>query len=147
MTTILGIDPGSVSGAWAAVHDDGSMTCGDLPTVDRNVDGAAFARLVRALAPCRAVVEQVSAMPKQGVSSTFSFGRGFGCVLGVLAACEVPVTMVMPGRWKRAFALDSDKEKSRALAIRTWPASAQFARKKDAGRAEAALIAKWGVSA
>jgi Holliday junction resolvasome RuvABC endonuclease subunit len=142
--TVLGIDPGSVSGAWAVIYDNGEMSCGDLPVVDRTIDPAAFARLVRALGPCRAVVEQVAAMPKQGVSSTFAFGRGFGCILGVLGACEVPITMVTPGKWKRTFGLDSDKEKSRALAIRTWPASAQFARKKDAGRAEAALIARWG---
>lgn len=141
---ILGIDPGAVSGAWAALFEDGTMTCGDLPVVDRNVDPAEMSRLVRALNPVRAVVEQVGAMPGQGVSSMFSFGRGYGSILGVLGACGIPVTMVTPGKWKRTFGLDSDKEKSRALAIRTWPLCPSLARKKDAGRAEAALIARWG---
>lgn len=142
--SILGIDPGSVSGAWAAIFPDGSMSCGDLPVVDRTVNPAELGRLIRALNPERAVVEQVGAMPGQGVSSMFAFGRGYGCILGVLGACEIPVQMVTPGRWKKAMGLDSDKEKSRSLAIRTWPQSDQFKRKKDAGRAEAGLIALWG---
>ena len=140
----LGIDPGSVSGAWAAIYADGKMVCGDLPVVDRTINPAELARLIRSLNPDRAIVEQVGARPGQGVSSMFAFGRGYGCILGVLGACEVPVTMVTPGRWKKAMGLDSDKEKSRSLAIRTWPHSGSFARKKDAGRAEAGLIALWG---
>ena len=143
LQTVLGIDPGSRSGAWAILGPAG-LVAGDLPVVDGNIDAAALARLVRATEPTRAIVERVSAMPKQGVTSVFSFGAAYGIILGVLGAAGVPVTLVPPTKWKRAFSLDSDKEKSRALAIRTWPTCTQFSRKKDNGRAEAALLAKWG---
>lgn len=140
---ILGIDPG-ISGAWALLADDGAMTAGDLPTVAGGIDVPTFARLVRAATPARAIVEDVHSMPKQGVASTFKFGCAHGAVLGALLALGIPVEMVAPGRWKRSFRLGADKEASRALALRTWPAADCFGRKKDHGRAEAALIALWG---
>ena len=84
MSGVLGIDPGSVSGAWAVLRDDGTLEVADLPTVTNGLDGAALARLVRSLAPRHAVVEQVGPMPKQGVSSTFKFGAAYGVIQGVL---------------------------------------------------------------
>jgi hypothetical protein len=84
-------------------------------------------------------------MPKQGVSSTFKFGASYGAVLGVLAALKIRTVLVSPTTWKRHFALDSDKEKSRALALRTFAQTPEHcARKKDDGRAEAALLALFG---
>jgi hypothetical protein len=139
---VLGIDPG-LSGAWAALWPDGTLNVGDLPTVGKAIDGAAFARLVRSLQPRFAVVEQVGAMPKQGLASTWKFAESVGTVLGVIAACEVPLHRVTPGVWKRRFALDADKEKCRARAIALWPACPSLARKMDHGRAEAALMAKF----
>ena len=65
-------------------------------------------------------------------------------VRGVVASLAIPTHMVTPGRWKKHFRLDADKEKARALAIRLWPSSEHFERKKDHGRAEAALIARFG---
>jgi hypothetical protein len=83
-------------------------------------------------------------MPKQGVASTFKFGTAYGALLAVTALCEIPTHLVSPRKWKTHFALDSDKEKSRALAIRLWPGCGFFSRVKDHGRAEAALLARYG---
>lgn len=145
---VLGIDPGSVSGAWALLaplQTPPLALCGDIPVSDRMVDGAGFARLVESLAPDVAVIEHVGPMPKQGVSSSFKFGRGVGTLHGVLAALRVPVVTVTPTLWKRSYALGSDKEKARALAIRLWPALPDLSRKKDHGRAEALLLARWHI--
>lgn len=144
MQAIMGIDPGSVSGAWAFLYDDGEMTAGDLPVTREGIDGAALARLIGRGIVTLAIVERVGPMPKQGVSSTFKFGAAYGCILGVLAACHVPVRLVAPTLWKKHYRLNSDKEGARALAIRLWPNCPQFGRKRDHGRAEAALMAKWG---
>jgi hypothetical protein len=75
---------------------------------------------------------------------TFKFGVAYGALRATLVACNVPTHLISPSKWKRAYGLDSDKEKSRAFAIRLWPGCALFARKRDYGRAEAALLAKYG---
>ncbi|NDC04371.1 MAG: hypothetical protein EBZ81_15760 [Betaproteobacteria bacterium] len=89
-----------------------------------------------------AVVEQVNAMPGQGVSSMFSFGQAYGVVLGVLAGLSIPATAVTPAIWKKALKLNSGKDAARAKAAQLWPSHAgEFKRVKDDGRAEAALLA------
>jgi Holliday junction resolvasome RuvABC endonuclease subunit len=147
---ILGIDPGSISAAYAVVSDNPGtgeiqpIAVGDVPVVDRMVDAVGFANILRQHRVHLIVIEKVSAMPKQGVSSTFRFGMGCGLLRGVVAALALPLTEVSPTVWKREFKLDNDGEKSRALAIRLFPAlAAQMQRKKDHGRAEALLIASW----
>ena len=70
---------------------------------------------------------------------------GIDGLRAVVALCNVPYHLVSPVKWKRHFALDSDKERSRALAIRLWPGVGLFSRVKDHNRAEAALIARYGV--
>lgn len=139
---ILGVDPGA-SGAIAFYRPDrpAEIEVHDTPLADGQVDAAALARIVRASGATEAMVERVGAMPKQGVASTFKFGMAYGAVLAACGVLMLPLRQETPGRWKKHFRLDSDKEKARALAIRTWPASASFGRKKDHGRAEAALIA------
>src|SRR5258708_2490068 len=109
------------------------------------VSAPLFAAIVERFTPARAIVERVGAMPRQGVSSTFKFGRAVGLVDGVIGAELVPVAYVSAAVWKRHFGLGSDKEQSRQKAIEIWPASAAelLARKKDHGRAEAALIPLW----
>jgi crossover junction endodeoxyribonuclease RuvC len=93
-----------------------------------------------------AVVEQVGAMPGQGVSSMFAFGQAYGMVLGVLAGLYIPVRTVTPASWKRAMKLNTGKDAARAEAARRWPQQAgEFRRVKDDGKAEAALIALWGL--
>lgn len=141
---LLGIDPG-ISGAWALLWPDGTTAAGDLPTAAGDVDAAGFATFIRSALPFAAVVEAVHSMPKQGVASTFRFGRAHGAVLGVLAALLVPTHLVAPTSWKRHFRLGSDKDASRALARRLWPACGVLERKKDHGRAEALLMARYGL--
>jgi hypothetical protein len=148
---ILGIDPG-LSGAYALIKDGEIVCSGDLPRLgdgaQSRVAGALFGSVVKELAPDFAVIESVSAMPKQGVSSTFRFGRAVGTIEGVATALLVPMHHVIPGKWKGYFHLtgkpDGGAEASRQAAIQRWPAhAALFSRKKDHNRAEAALIALW----
>ena len=140
---VLGVDPGSVSAAWALLLSDGRAVCGDVPVVNKMVDGRNFHRLMQTQAPDFAVVERVSAMPKQGVSSSFRFGQGLGLIQGVIYASGVALVEVAPGTWKRHFKLGADKEAARALALKRFPHVDNLDRKRDAGRAEALLIALW----
>jgi crossover junction endodeoxyribonuclease RuvC len=93
----------------------------------------------------RAVIEQVGVRPQEGAVGAFAFGRGFGIILGALAAAGIPVELITPQAWKKAVGLtatkDEAKDASRSLAIQKWPSQAGlFARKKDNGRSDAALI-------
>jgi crossover junction endodeoxyribonuclease RuvC len=145
---VLGIDPGSVSAAWGAITPT-HVNCGDVPVADRQVDANGFANLVASmvadrLEPMVAIVEKVNAFPGQGVSSSFRFGMGFGIVHGVLAALAVQRIDVSPTLWKKHFRLGPDKEQARALALKRFPMLAlPLGRKRDAGRAEAVLMALW----
>jgi Holliday junction resolvasome RuvABC endonuclease subunit len=147
MTRVLGIDPGSVSAAWAIIDpENGLALADDVPVVDRMVDAVGFARVIREHQPTVAIIEVVSAMPRQGARSGFRFGMGTGIVRGVLGALEVPLHEVSATRWKKSYGIGPDKERARGLAIRFYPGlQAQLAHKKNAGRAEALLIAHWFV--
>ena len=153
---IIGIDPG-ITGAIVALYDDGEIAAVfDMPVVKkpngrREVDAANLAQKIEAMAALApelvtAVVEQVGAMPRQGVASVFSFGDSFGVIRGVLGALGIPVRRVTPNKWKKAAGLvGQDKDRARTLAIEKWPKqAARFERKKDVGRADAALIAFFG---
>lgn len=152
MTRILGVDPG-LSGA-IAVFDGGDLvSVYDMPTLDitkgktkrRELDAANLARTFGLGVVDHVFVEQVGAMPRQGVSSTFSFGKSYGIIIGILAALQIPMTLVTPQKWKKALQLGSDKEVSRRRALQLWPQHAElFKLKTHADRAEAALIAEWG---
>jgi hypothetical protein len=141
---ILGIDPGS-SGAIALYwpSDPGTIMAEDVPVVNGMISPSALARRLEEARPTVAMIELVGAMPKQGVSSTFKFGMACGIVHGVVGSAYIPVHLVAPGKWKKHFRLPSDKEASRALATRLWPSATCFSRKKDHGRAEAALLARY----
>lgn len=156
MSFIIGIDPGA-AGAVAILERDGSLVqVFDMPAVEVTVGGkakrrispemlAAELRLYNVHATC-AYIEQVGAMPGQGVSSMFAFGEAYGLAKGVLAGLGIPVQSVTPGRWKRALQLNAGKDAARAKAAATWPQQAgEFRRVKDDGKAEAALIALWGL--
>jgi hypothetical protein len=140
---ILGIDPG-ITGGIATLWPDGRIDAYDIPTVDGSVNVDALVRHVRAHAPRLAVIEKAQAMPQQGVVSVFKYGCAFGALCAATAVLEIPTHLVSPRKWKTYFGLDADKERSRALAIRLWPGCGLFERKKDHGRAEAALIARYG---
>jgi crossover junction endodeoxyribonuclease RuvC len=92
-----------------------------------------------------AYIERVGARPGQGVSSMFKFGYVSGGLRGLVASHRIPVTFVTPGKWKKALGLNSSKDAARARASELFPKQSQhFARKKDDGVAEAALIAYYG---
>lgn len=142
---ILGVDPGA-SGALCFLFLEPMelISVYDTPVVDGQLDAAGFAAQIETLAPSVCIIERVGAMPKQGVSSTFKFGVAFGMAQGVVAAMKIPMHFVTPGKWKKHFGLSADKEEARGRALQYWPSRADlFKRKKDHGRAEAALLAKY----
>jgi crossover junction endodeoxyribonuclease RuvC len=149
MANVIGIDPG-LTGAIAVLSETGELiSVEDMPTFDIggknkiNVH-ALGASLSKYSHDARAVVELVGAMPGQGVSSMFSFGFAAGAVHGAIGALGIPLETVTPQKWKKHFRLPKDKDAARQLAVRKWP-HGPFSRKKDAGRAEAALIALWAL--
>lgn len=159
-TIILGIDPG-LDGAIATYrpaldHLDvtpmPTLSIGTKQKAKREVDRYELARLIDdlmkgATVPCLAVVERVSASPQMGVTSAFSFGCSYSLVLGVLAAHFIRTELVVPAVWKRAWRIPtgSTKDVSRQTASRLMPRFAGlWARKKDDGAAEAALLALYG---
>ncbi|HEY7821438.1 MAG TPA: hypothetical protein VIG24_01320 [Acidimicrobiia bacterium] len=143
---IVGIDPGN-NGGISLIRNGKLIFADHLPIVGKTVSGHLLNNWFADIepdTPDMVVVEQVHAMPKQGVSSTFAFGRAVGIIEGVIAARGLPIHWVTPQRWKKAMGVTSDKNTSRQQAINLWPEAADmFARVKDADRAEAALIAEW----
>ena len=145
---ILGIDPGA-SGALAVLEGD-SIDVYDTPHHSGIVSPTAIGAWLRyhpVLISDNTVcwIEDVHSMPRQGVASAFKFGRAFGTVIGVVGGAGIPINYVTPGKWKRALGLSSDKTACRRRAQELWPQQAHlFARVKDDGRAEAALIALYG---
>lgn len=147
----IGIDPG-LTGAIAFMDGDGIPVVWDLPVIrDKSlawIDGAALQSLIineREGRHATAMVEQVSAMPKQGVTSSFHFGVGFGSILGVLQALSIPIEFVRPGAWKKAMGLTSDKKAALHKARLLYPDVDLHLEKHD-GRAEALLIARYARS-
>ena len=144
---VIGIDPG-FTGAISFVVSKDVMQVFDLPLKlfmgRKQIDGTAFAKLIKDRQHLIrfAIIEDVHAMPNQGVTSTFRFGYNAGILLGVLNALNVKVLKVKPSVWKCALNLSSDKKKSLQLAKKKFPAYKElFKRAKDDGRAEAALLA------
>lgn len=147
---IVGIDPG-MKGAIAWLHPNGALArVEDLPIVDKNLNASLLYDMLRdmcGLGYSAVVVERQQYMPpvmqgrQQGGSSTFKTGMGYGIILGVVASLQCRVSTPTSSTWKKPLNLSKDKERSRKLAIDTWPAMAdRFKFKKDEGRAEAALL-------
>lgn len=154
---IIGIDPGA-NGA-LALCNRGVIECiSDMPTIEEKVGKTNRKRVSPALltdllrgwmsldvAPMQLYLEKVGGMPKDGGAAAFAFGAGYGIVLGVAAAMLLPLTLVTPQEWKRVMACPTDKNGARARACQLIPSqSSMFARVKDDGRAEAALISLYG---
>ena len=149
---ILGVDPG-LKGA-VALYDpflDIIANVFDIPTFEikgkRKIDLFKLAGWVDANTPTIKVafIEQPGAMPGQGVSSMFNFGKACGIVEGIVAANFIPMQFVHPAKWKPKMGLSKDKDRSRQLASQMFPRQAElFARVKDDGRAEAVLLAIYG---
>lgn len=142
---VMGVDPGC-SGAVAFFFPEhrSRVAVYDMPVIGKEINAAELSALMLQYKPDVAIVEAVHAMPRQGVSSSFNFGMAYGMARGVISALNVPTHLVSPTKWKKHYNLTSDKEKSRKLAILMWPSTNLFNRKKDDGRAEAALLALYG---
>jgi crossover junction endodeoxyribonuclease RuvC len=151
---IIGIDPG-LAGTLAFLEAESGrlLDVVDMPILmltrggkrKKDLDVHAFARLIGDRRPDHAYVEQVGAMPGQGVSSVFAFGKSFGAVIGILATLDVPMSFVPPAVWKRTLAVPKAKDGARARASQLLPKSAHlWPLVGHDGRAEAALIALYG---
>ena len=151
---IIGIDPG-LSGAIAVLEDKRVLSIFDMPVMaegkknKRQMNSAQLVSIIRenikASEEVAVVVEQVNAMPGQGVTSMFNFGQTFGAIKGVCAALNLPIFFVRPSKWKKHFELiNSSKDSSRTKAIEMYPSlSNQLSKKKDVNKSDAILIARF----
>ena len=154
MTTVLGIDPG-LFGSFA-VYDGSILMVYDMPIINiqrnsknRNtLDRTALVHMVKQIAQVRVdacYLELVGGITGQSASAAFIFGKNCGLVEGVVAAQLIPINMVSPIKWRNALKVNAGKDGALAKARDLFPAEAKlFARKKDDGRADAALIAVYG---
>jgi crossover junction endodeoxyribonuclease RuvC len=147
---ILGIDPGA-GGAVALVAGPAKLLgTYDMPTVlskagKRRVEPEQLARLVESLGPIDgAVIELVGPMPRDGSAGSFWFGKSAGVAEGVIAGMGIPCRLVAPQVWKRRLDVPANKDGARARASVLFGSDQWWRRKKDDGRAEAALIGLWG---
>jgi crossover junction endodeoxyribonuclease RuvC len=153
---IIGIDPG-ISGS-ICFFEDGKITdVIEMPTMTegkknkKQINGSqVYNEILKRInrfekKDIRVIVEQVSAMPGQGVTSMFNFGQSFGILKGICSAMQLPIYFVRPAKWKKYFNLiNSEKDASRARAIEIFPYfSSQLSKKKDANKADAILIASF----
>jgi crossover junction endodeoxyribonuclease RuvC len=148
----LGIDPG-ISGALALCRD-GEWFLFDMPIAGdakhHEINGSELCRWLRQHHPDHAFIEYAAARPGQGVTSMFRFGMAFGMAKMALAACGVPYTVVASQKWKAAVGVPTgaDKEASRQRALQLFPdQAANLARKRDHARADAMLLAYFGMKA
>ena len=151
---IIGIDPG-LSGAIAILEDSRIEEIFDMPVMPdgkknkRQLNSALLVKLIKDsiknLEDTVMVVEQVNAMPGQGVTSMFNFGQTFGAIKGICAALGLPIFFVRPAKWKKHFELiNSSKDASRTKAIEMYPSiSQQLSKKKDVNKSDAILIARY----
>ena len=151
---IIGIDPG-LSGGIAVLENNKVLNIFDMPVMPegkknkRQLNSAQLVSLMRdnikSNEEVAVIVEQVNAMPGQGVTSMFNFGQTFGAIKGVCAALELPIFFVRPTKWKKYFELlNSSKDASRTKAIEMYPSlSNQLSKKKDVNKSDAILIARF----
>ena len=153
---IIGIDPG-ISGSICFFQDGKIIDVVEMPTMTegkknkKQVNGSQIfneiSEKIKKLdkEEIKVVIEQVSAMPGQGVTSMFNFGQSFGILKGICSAMQLPMYFVRPAKWKKYFNLiNSEKDASRTRAIEVFPYfSGQLSRKKDSNKADAILIASF----
>ena len=151
---IIGIDPG-LSGAIAILENNKVLNIFDIPVMTegkknkRQLNSALLVSLLRENLinneEVAVVVEQVNAMPGQGVTSMFNFGQTFGAIKGICAALDLPIFFVRPSKWKKHFELiNSSKDSSRTKAIEMYPTlSTKLSKKKDVNKSDAILIARF----
>ncbi len=151
---IFGIDPG-LTGALAILEDKEIVDLIDLPTMSdgkknkKQLNSAHLSQFIsnniKDINKSIVVVEQVNAMPGQGVTSMFNFGQTFGAIKGISATLKLPIYFVRPSKWKKHFELiNSSKDASRTKVIEMYPSLAEkLAKKKDVNKSDAILIARY----
>ncbi len=153
---IIGIDPG-ISGAICFFENGEIKDVIDMPVMaegkknKKQINGSQIFNEISTRIKnyksenINVVIEQVSAMPGQGVTSMFNFGQSFGVLKGICAAMQLPIFLVRPAKWKKHFELiNSQKDSSRTKVIQIFPKiSSHLSRKKDANKADAILIASF----
>ena len=153
---IIGIDPG-ISGSICFFKDGKILDAIEMPTMTdgkknkRQVNGSQIYNEIKkkidvvSEEDIRVVIEHVTAMPGQGVTSMFNFGQSFGILKGICSAMRLPMYFVRPAKWKKYFSLiNSEKDASRTRAIEIFPYfSSQLSKKKDSNKADAILIASF----
>ena len=143
MSRVVGVDPG-ITGAIALLVDGSLQAVSEMPCFDGEANGRLIALLLEQLEPDVVVIEHVQPMPKNGTIASFSLGKNYGIVIGVASSLQHPLVKIRPMDWKKTNGLlKQPKAASRKLAAELWPHMAhRFARVKDDGLAEAALIAR-----
>jgi crossover junction endodeoxyribonuclease RuvC len=153
---IIGIDPG-ISGSICFLQDGKIVDVVEMPTMTegkknkKQVNGSQIVNEISEKIKeldkreIKVVIEQVSAMPGQGVTSMFNFGQSFGILKGICSSMQLPMYFVRPAKWKKYFNLiNSEKDASRTRAIEIFPYfSNQLSKKKDSNKADAILIASF----
>ena len=153
---IIGIDPG-ISGAICFLNDGKIIEVIEMPSMSdgkknkKQVNGSQVFNEISnyikdaELNNVKVVIEHVSAMPGQGVTSMFNFGQSFGILKGICSAMRLPMYFVRPAKWKKYFSLiNSSKDASRTKAIEIFPYfSSNLSKKKDSNKADAILIASF----
>ena len=153
---IIGIDPG-ISGSICFFENGKILDVIEMPTMTegkknkKQVNGSQIYNEIltrindTGSQNIRVVIEQVSAMPGQGVTSMFNFGQSFGILKGICSAMQLPVYFVRPAKWKKYFNLiNSEKDASRTRVIEIFPYfSSKLSKKKDSNKADAILISSF----
>ena len=151
---IIGIDPG-VSGAICILNNGKITEVYEMPTMidgkknKKQVNGAEITNIFQkeliSNTNAKVVIEHVSAMPGQGVTSMFNFGQSFGVLKGICSAMQLPMYLVRPAKWKKYFNLiKTEKDASRTKVIEIFPyISSYLSKKKDSNKADAILIARY----
>ena len=153
---IIGIDPG-ISGSICFFEDGKILDVVEMPTMidgkknKKQVNGSQIyneiSTRIREIdkKDIKVIIEHVSAMPGQGVTSMFNFGQSFGILKGICSAMQLPMYFVRPAKWKKYFNLiNTNKDASRTKVIEIFPyISSKISRKKDSNKADSILIAKY----
>mgnify|MGYP001224978555 FL=1 len=153
---VIGIDPG-ISGSICFFEDGKILDVVEMPTMTegkknkRQVNGSQvyneISKRIKKIdkKDIRVIIEQVSAMPGQGVTSMFNFGQSFGILKGICSAMQLSMYFIRPAKWKKYFNLiNSEKDASRTKAIEIFPYySSYLSKKKDSNKADAILIANY----
>ena len=153
---IIGIDPG-ISGAICFFENGQVKEIIDMPVMaegkknKRQINGPqTYNEILKRInsypkKDITVVIEQVSAMPGQGVTSMFNFGQSFGVIKGICSAMQLSMFFIRPTKWKKYFGLiKTEKDASRTKVIEIFPyISSELSRKKDSNKADAILIASF----